>query len=197
MTFQPIKIECPRPDIAAYIDGELAPDDEMALELHFAGCKSCSDELNLQKKFLFALNSTLEQEGEIELPENFTKVVVTSAESRVSGLRRSGERSNAALICGALFLIVILAIGTEVSNVFSGVGQIFDKTVAVFSLAGHLLFNLTMGIVLILKSLAGQFVPGSAVTFLFFAALLALSLFAFSRLMFRYGRPSSGLSNRS
>lgn len=188
MTFQPVKIECPRPDIAAYIDGELAPDDEMALEFHLAGCKHCSEELNLQKKFLFALNSTLEQEGDIELPENFTKVVVTSAESRVNGLRRSGERSNAALICGALFLIATLAVGAEASNLFSGIGEIFDKTLAVFSLAGHLLFNLTMGIVLILKSLASQVVPGTAFTFLFLAVLLALSVFAFSRLMLRYGR---------
>lgn len=188
MTFQPKKIECPRADIAAYIDGEMTPDDEMALELHIAGCGTCFEELNLQKKFLFALNSTLEQEGDIELPENFTKVVVTSAESAVNGLRRSGERSNAAVICGALFLVVILAVGAEANNVFAGIGEVFDKTFAVFSLAGHLLFNLTMGIVLILKSLAAQFVPGSAITFLFLATLFALALVAFSRLMFRYGR---------
>lgn len=188
MTFQPVKIECPRPDIAAYIDGEMAPDDEMALELHMAGCGTCSEEMNLQKKFLFALNSTLEQEDEIELPENFTRVVVTNAESSVAGLRRSRERSTAALICSALFLIVVLAIGTEVTSVLSGIGQVFEKTAAVFSLAGHLLFNLTMGIVLILKSLAGQFVSGSAAAFLLLATLLVLSLFAFSRLMFRYGR---------
>ena len=50
---------CPSPDLSAYIDGELSPHDELELEMHVAGCRVCADDLNLQKSFLNALDSSL------------------------------------------------------------------------------------------------------------------------------------------
>src|SRR6188472_4506226 len=94
------KAACPSSDLSAYIDGELSPHDELELEMHIAGCRVCADDLNLQKSFLNALDSSLEEEAEIQLPKNFTKTVVANAESRVSGIRRPHELRNAALICG-------------------------------------------------------------------------------------------------
>ena len=40
---------CPTGDIAAYIDGELSPDHESELDLHFADCSVCTYEMNQQK----------------------------------------------------------------------------------------------------------------------------------------------------
>jgi hypothetical protein len=54
-------------------------------------CSVCADDLNLQKSFLNALDSSLDEETEIRLPKNFTKTVVANAESRVSGLRHPHE----------------------------------------------------------------------------------------------------------
>lgn len=188
MSSRPATSECPRMEIAAYIDGELSSHEELALEQHLAGCGLCAGELNLQKKFLSALNSTLENEKELELPENFTKVIVTSAESRVSGLRRSGERFNAVFICAALFLFVLFALGGEAGNVFGGFARIFDQSLAVASLVGHLVYNITIGTAMILKSITSQFVSSSSIAFVLLAVVITLSLFAFSRLMFRYNR---------
>ena len=82
------KDECPRDEISSYIDGELSSEQELELEMHFAACAVCTEELKLQRQFLCALDASLENEPDIELPKDFTKVVVASAESRVSGLRR-------------------------------------------------------------------------------------------------------------
>ena len=87
--------ECPRADIAAYIDGELTPREELALELHLAACPDCTGELNLQKQMLRALDCGLKDRTEIELPKNFAKTVATRAESNVSGLRSKEERFRA------------------------------------------------------------------------------------------------------
>ncbi len=78
MNSQIVEKVCPKSEIAAYIDGELSPRQELDLELHLAACRSCAEELNEQKKLLCALDFALEDESEIELPENFTKVIVTN-----------------------------------------------------------------------------------------------------------------------
>lgn len=188
MSFEPATSECPRMEIAAYIDGELASGEELVLERHLAGCALCTGELNLQKQFLSALNSTLENEKELELPDNFTKVIVTSAESRVSGLRRPGEGFNAVFICAALFLFVLFALGGEAGNVFGGIARIFDQGLAVAGLVGNLVFKITMGTAMVLKSLTSQFVSSSSIALVLLAVVITFSLFAFSRLMFRYNR---------
>ncbi len=77
-----IYIDCPGGEIGAYIDGEVSPADETALEQHFAVCGICRAELNQQKTFLFVLNASLETETELELPKNFTKTIVANAESQ-------------------------------------------------------------------------------------------------------------------
>ena len=59
---------CPSPDISAYIDGELSADQELQLELHMAGCRTCSDDLNLQKSFLNALESRTTHERSFDFP---------------------------------------------------------------------------------------------------------------------------------
>ena len=178
---------CPSVEITAYIDGELAPHEELDLEMHLAECGTCLEELNQQKKFLFALNSTLEREKDLELPDNFTKIIVTSAESRVSGLRRSGERFNAVFICAALILFVLFGLGSEAFGNFS---RFFDQSFAVLGFAGHMLYSIVLGAAVILKSLSSQFVSNSAFTFVLLAGVFAFLLVAFSRLMFRYNRTS-------
>ncbi len=92
---------CPSPELSAYIDGELSRHDELELEQHVSGCGICTDDLNLQKSFLNALDYSLDEKNEIDLPCDFTQAVVANAESRVSGLRRPHERRNAAFICAA------------------------------------------------------------------------------------------------
>jgi anti-sigma factor RsiW len=178
---------CPSIEVSAYIDGELAPHEELTLEIHLSECKICREELNQQKTFLFALNSTLEREKDLELPDNFTKIIVTNAESRVSGLRRSGERFNAVFICAALLLFVLFGLGSEAFGTFS---RFLDQSLAVLGFAGHMVYSIVLGAAVILKSISSQFVSNSTFTFVLLAGVFVSLLIAFSRLMLRYNRTS-------
>ena len=157
-------LECPTDEIAAYIDGELSAAHELELEDHLAGCQICSVELNQQKQFLCGLSSSLKNEGEIELPANFTKLVVANAESSVNGLRRPRERFNAIFICAGLFLFALFALGTGAGNLLAGISSILDQIAAVGGFFGHIIYSFFVGVAIVLRSFAAQFRFDAAMT---------------------------------
>ena len=175
------KAACPSPDISAYVDGELSSHDELELEMHIAGCSTCADDLNLQKSFLNALDLSLDEEAEIQLPKNFTKTVVANAESRVSGLRRPHELRNAALICGALILVSILTLGSNTERTLLAASTVVEKFFAVVVSAGHVVYDFALGFSIVLRSLTSSFFVGSGSSVLAFFVLFVLSLYLFSR----------------
>ena len=182
------QIDCPRDEIAAYLDGELSSRNEIDLERHFAVCPACLVELNEQKKLLSALNFALEGEEEIELPENFTKVVVANAESNVKGLRCPRERSRALFVCAALFLLVIFGLGAETTNAFGMTAVIGERVFAVGGFFAHLISDITIALAVILRSLCLQFVFKSAITVVLFGGFFFFALYLFSRLVSRQNR---------
>ena len=181
------KKACLIDDIAAYVDGELAPEREIEMDIHFTTCAPCLNELNEQKRFLRQLEFSLHEEQHLELPANFTKLVVANAESTVSGLRRPGERYNALFICVGLSLFVLFASGAEAGRVISGLTQVADQIAAVASFFGHLVYSLFLGVVIVLRTV-GSHVSMDALSVL---ALLAVSIFilaALSKRVLRTGR---------
>jgi hypothetical protein len=183
-----IQTPCPREEIAAYIDGELKPWMEIELEMHFAGCKICKKELNSQKTLLCALDQFRSSEKEFELPEDFTKVVVTTAESNVSGLRRPQERQKALFICASLFAFVLLVLGGESEAVLGTFREFAEQFLAVIGFAAHLVFDFMVGVTIILRFLGNHFVFGSASSFGLITLLFIISLFMLSRLVGGYRR---------
>lgn len=184
-----LKDICPRTEIAAYIDGELSAREELDLEMHLAVCSICAAELNEQKKLLCALDFALEDEAaEIELPKNFTRVVVANAESKVSGLRCPRERGRALIVCAALCLLMVFGLGAEMSQTLAAFGTVGDKFYAVGAIFVHLLHDLTIAVTVILRSLCGQFVSKTAGATIAAGGFLALFLFFLSRLLTRPNR---------
>lgn len=184
MNFQNSENKCPRAELAAYIDGELSPLEELELESHLAACKLCATELNEQKRLLCALDFALEGEREFELPKNFTKIIVANAESKVSGLRSPKERFNAIFVVAALFLMFLAGLGGEIKSVAAASLQLGEQVFAVGNFTAHLIYDLTVGASVILRSISSQFFHNSnglsALLIAFFvAALLALSRFLF------------------
>jgi hypothetical protein len=179
---------CPRAEIAAYIDGELSPQEELDLEMHFAACPTCAGELNKQKKLLCVLDFALDGKEEIELPENFTKVVVANAESKVNGLRCPRERNRALWVSVALFLLVILGLGAETSKTVETLGHLGEQFFIVGGFFVHLIHDVTVATTVILRSLCFQFVFKSAVTAILLGIFFLLSLLALSRLIRRHNR---------
>jgi predicted anti-sigma-YlaC factor YlaD len=178
---------CPRDDIAAYLDCELASAEEFEIERHFGECEICRRELNLQKQFLCALNSGLENEDEIALPENFAKVIATTAETRVNGLRKPSERYNAAFVCSGLFIIIMLTVGADSGNFLASFLNGVEKAVAIGSFAAHTAYDLAIGAVIILRSLSSQLSVNSPFS-LTAAAFLGIYLYLISHIAAFFNR---------
>lgn len=174
---------CPRPEIAAYLDGELAPSGELELEQHFAACRSCSAELNEQKKILCAIDCAFDKN--FELPADFTKNVVIKAESSVKGLRCPKERSNALLVCTVLFLLTILSLGSEAETVFSAFAVFFEQIWTVGGFAAHLVYDVAFGLTVILRSLGHRFIFNSVFVLGAAAGFVSVFLYACSHLSLR------------
>ena len=174
-------LRCPSPDISAYLDGELAADAELELELHMSGCRTCADDLNLQKSFLNALGSSLGHENDIDLPQAFTKTVVANAESRVSGLRHPHERRNAAFICAGLLVAVL--VGTNTESTFMAVTSLAETFLAIAGSVWNFIYGVALASTIVFRSLASAFVFNSNATIAFVIALFVVSLYVFSRLL--------------
>ncbi len=183
-----IQTDCPRSEIASYIDGDLDPREELDLELHFAGCPTCLVELNEQKKLLCALDFALENEDEIELPENFTKVVVANAESNVQGLRCPRERNRALLVCVALFGLIFIGLGAETSKTFASFGTVTEKFIAVGGFFVHLVHDISIAAAVIFRAFSLQFVFKSTISAALLGICFVVSFLIFSRLMSRHRR---------
>lgn len=177
------QIFCPRAEIAAYVDGELAPHQELVLEQHLAACQTCRTEMNEQKKLLNALDFLLEEKpAEIRIPKNFARIVATRAESDVSGLRNRDERRRAVFLCASLGLIALIGLGAEARGIFAASGAVLEQIAALAGFVAHLTYDIAFGIVVILRSLANQTVVSGALVAVFLIAFWLVSRLAFARL---------------
>ena len=180
---------CPREDIFAYLDGELSPDEELHLEFHFAECKNCADEVNAQKKVSNSLEIILEDEMKnIELPENFTKVVTAKAESNVGGLRKKREIKRALWISGGLLFLVTLGLGTKIKGVWLTFESFSEQFSAVIGFVSHLVYDTAVGVSVILRSLSHKFVFGSFISLFLVMAFFIVAFLSLSRLILRHNR---------
>ena len=184
-----IEQSCPRMEIAVYIDGELAPREELVLEEHLASCEICRAELNEQKKLLCALDFFLEEKpAEIEIPKNFAKVVAARAESNVSGLRNRDERKRALFLCLSLLFLILLGLGAETEKIFTTAAVVFERARAVAVFVAHLTYDIAFGIVVILRALANETVVSTALGIVFVIGFWLVSWFALSRIRNRLYR---------
>jgi hypothetical protein len=168
---------CPLEDIGLYLDGELSPRAELELEKHFAVCPACRNEFNSQKEMLLALDFAFDKGHEIELPKDFTKVVVIKAESGVKGLRSKKERSSALFLCSGLFFLITLGLGAENEKVITAVNDFGRHFIAILSFTCHLVLDVTTGAVVVLRCLSQQ-ISYSPLFWgaLFFSGIILISL---------------------
>lgn len=167
--------DCSREQIIAYLDGELAPREELTLEKHLAGCENCRAELNAQKRLFSALDSAFDARAEIELPKDFARVVATRAETSVKGLRSKNERFRALFFCALLFLTVVAGLGAETASVFDSFGKFGEQSLAVLNFTGHLAYHFIFGLTVVLRVLANQPVFNSAIVLALLFGAIAFS----------------------
>ena len=181
-----LDIDCPSIEIAAYLDGELSPEAETELEAHLSKCLICTRDLNDQKNFINALNGSLNELHEI--PIDFTQRIVANAESGVSGLRQKHERLNAVFVCAGLFFFVLFTLGASAPGTLTASMDVVGRLAAVVAFTGHLIYDVSIGAVVIMRSLAGQPAFGP-VAFVIFVSVIAGIAYKYSH--FRSGRGRS------
>lgn len=179
---------CPRSAIAAYLDGELTPQEEMSLEMHLAVCDICRAQLNEEKKLLCALDFALEEKTEIEIPKDFAKVVAARAESNVNGLRDRSERPKALFLCASLFLFAMVGLGAETEQIATAFFSLSEKIFAVISFSAHLIFDITFGTIVILRSLSHQVVLNPIVLIAVVITVFIISAIFLPRIFTRFNR---------
>jgi anti-sigma factor RsiW len=107
---------CPREEIAAYLDGELDSDALTSFEEHVAQCSDCATELRSQRQLLCTLEAAFGTARHIHLPDNFTRVVAAHAENDMRGLRHKTERRRALQLCAALLVAAFMLLGAASNN---------------------------------------------------------------------------------
>lgn len=193
MNSQSEKIEdssiCPREEIAAYIDGELSSSEEMDLDLHLTNCKTCSDELNSQKKVSTTLEILLEDKADdFELPANFTKVITAKAESNVSGLRQPKERLSAFIIFAVLIALVVVGLGSRIDTVWFAFGKIAGQMMVVGGFVWHVIIDIGIVISVILRALSQHFIYSSISALILILMVFAMTALMLSKMVWRFNR---------
>lgn len=150
---------CPDDDIAAYVDGELSVEAESAFEQHVSECETCAHGLLDQRQFLAALTASLDDTSSVQLPADFTKRVVSNAESTVAGVRRPNELLTAVCITAALFVFSLFAFGGEAFAVATTAGAVGERVLALGLFILRMAGGLAFAIAVISRSLVSSFEP--------------------------------------
>jgi hypothetical protein len=91
-----------------------------------------------------------------EMPADFTRRIVTNAESGVSGLRQKKERLNAVFVCFGLFFFVLFTLGASAPGTITASLDVIGRLAAVLAFASHVIYDISIGAVVIMRSIAGQ-----------------------------------------
>ena len=177
---------CCLEDISALIDGELDETRQAEVFEHLARCNACSTELTRQKQFLRELEIGLGNDAEFELPSDFTRFIVTNAESAVSGVRRPAELFSSLFISSGLLVFVLFSIGGEWVKTTEWITSGFEKFFAVGHVAGGLVYSILFGMNVIIRGFAAQMHIDSAVRLSVFVFAAAAAIVILRRLLRHY-----------
>jgi anti-sigma factor RsiW len=172
-------------EIAAYLDGELDSQTATLFEQHTRECSLCAAGLNEQKRLLclldiaFFCGPTLETQ--LDLPQNFARVVTARAQTDMSGMRHSATEQRRAFLWSALLaaasfcLLGVTMFGAALSP-FTGAARAF---VSVLGMICHVVRDAGAGAGVVLRAVVGRFIvadfyPHKILTWLLLATVVLL-----------------------
>ncbi len=168
--------------VIAYLEGSLEPEAALAFESHLELCPGCRECVNREKVFSGLLDTSLVNDTEVPLPEDFAKRVAVTAESTVVG---TADRSNAlraaVIVLGLLFMAAAAAGG----NGLSIASVALEKLGAVALAAIHLFYSIGVSVAVLVRSATAPVVDGPLVLPMIF---VLVSLVMFVLLRSRHGR---------
>ncbi|HMQ02820.1 MAG TPA: zf-HC2 domain-containing protein [Pyrinomonadaceae bacterium] len=148
--------ECPRDDVAAYVDNELSAEETLGFEQHTKVCAPCRKAVQEQKIFLAALSVSLSDDSAAQVPDELTRKFVVNAESSVVGLRHWNERFTVLFISLALLIFTLFAFGSEANASFSIASAVSEKAIVFVGFIGKILMNLGAAASVVVRSLASN-----------------------------------------
>ena len=180
---------CENYEIAAYLDGDFSLAEELEFENHLAVCKTCSQSLSEQKRLLCAMNFAFSKpEHSFEIPKNFASVIVTKAESKVSGLRCPKERVKSLSYCIILFAMAIIGFGESRFQFITFGQNLLDNVFSVVYFIGHFIYDASSGLSTVLSGLSDQLFFFSDISTALLLIFFFFVLVVFSRLLILYHR---------
>lgn len=184
--------ECLRSaETAAYLDGELDARDQVLFEAHLDECRSCTVELQEQRRLLCALDFALGTDDPgVDLPRDFARTVAANAESDMSGLRNRVEHASALRLCFGLAIAVFTLLGsaTLYATISTPIKAFARSFVMILGFVWNAVYDAGVGAAVILRALGRRLIfeshPISLIALLLFAIAIAL----LPRLIARYHR---------
>ena len=180
---------CETENIAAYIEGDLEPALHSDLEEHLKECVHCASELRDQRLFMCELDSALASPFDLEVPENFAKVVAVHAKSDMRGMRDASEHARALRFCIILGLAAFALLGFASSKaVVLSIKAFAGKVFGVLSFFGEAILNAAAGFTVVSRVVSRGLISDSRLAGLAGLLLVVLAIAILSRLITRYHR---------
>jgi len=180
---------CPREEIAAYLDRELDGDALRDFEAHVEQCRDCDSELRSQRQLLCTLEAAFGTARHIELPDNFTRVVAAHAEHDMRGLRHKVERRRALQLCAVLLLAAFTVLGAASNNfMFQPARAFFRITASAVDMLLRTVADAAEGVAIIARMIARISVTGPHIFAIFIALLFIIAISLLPRLIASYHR---------
>jgi len=101
----------------------------------------------------------------------------------VSGLRRPSEFFNSIFICIAILLFILFASGADAGKVLSGGYLVVEQALAVGGVFGHLIYDLFLGVAIVIRAFATQFRADVLITIFLSCVLAAPTIFVSRRVL--------------
>jgi hypothetical protein len=176
---------CPTGELSALLDGELSSLAETRIEEHLAVCGDCRSQLNEHKRLLSALNFAFDEDAGALPPAGFSKLIITRAESGVTGLRCRNERRTALRILVTVTLIGVLFSLYPLLNNSTALLNLWDGLFVLLNFTAVFIKDFGLGAAVIVKNLSQQFSLDSRIVGALIMCAIVLTLIAtLKRLVF-------------
>ena len=180
---------CPREEIAAYLDGELDGATASSFEAHVECCADCAAELRSQRQLLCTLEAAFGTARHFELPENFTRVVAAHAENDMRGLRHKVERRRALQLCAALLLAAFMLLGAASNNLIFQPARAFLRiTASALEVLLRTIADAAEGMAIVARMIARTTVAGPHGFGILIASVFLIAISLLPRLIANYHR---------
>lgn len=180
---------CETENIAAYIEGDLEPAFQSALEEHLKSCAHCAGELRDQRLFMCELDSALASPFDLAVPANFAQVVAVNAKSDMRGMREGAEHARAFRYCVILGLAAFALLGFASSKaVLLNFGLFAGKVFGMLGLFAEAIFNAAAGFAVVSRVVSRGLISDSGFAGLAALLFVVLAIVILSRLIARYHR---------